>query len=91
MTVLFASSGLMLSWCTSTETEKPAVQKNPDIIEATGTITTTTGNDKTTSQIKTLIEKRKAELTTETGNEKELNEKDIKLLESILSEMTKKK
>ena len=54
----------------------------------TGTLT---GTDTTTNNIKSMIEKRKAELPNETGNKKELNEKDIQLLESILNEMTKNK
>lgn len=93
MTAVLASASL-LAGCGSTTEEAQSVQKDDGIIATTGTIETLTGKDTTTNQIKTLIEKRKDELKEEaqsgTGNDKELNEKDIQLLESVLNAMTKK-
>ncbi len=104
VTALLASGGF-LSGCGSTSNnpaiEVPTVQEasgtNIDAttwttIETTGTITTSTlTGGSSTGEIKSLIDKRKSELVNETGNKKELNEKDIQLLESVLNEMTKKK
>lgn len=95
MTALFTTSTLLagceINSIEPGNTTPTSITKNPNVIEATWTINTTTGTDKKTSEIKTLIETRKKELETETGNKKELNEKDIQLLESVLNAMTKKK
>jgi len=88
------TSASLLAGCGSTTEEAQSETKDDGIIVATGTIETLTDKDTTTTQIKTLIEKRREELKEEaksgTGNEKELNEKDIELLESVLNAMTKK-
>lgn len=88
------TSASLLAGCGSTTEEVQSEPKDDGIVVTTGTIETLTGKDTTTTQIKTLIEKRREELKEEaksgTGNEKELNEKDIELLESVLNAMTKK-
>ena len=60
--------------------------------EATGTLDTVpSSGDMTTQEIKDLISTRKTELKTETGTKKELNEKDIELLEEITDKLSKTK
>lgn len=90
MTTLLASSSL-LAGCgsISPDTEIGSGSTEAITLETTGVVQT--GADKSTDNIKTMIEKRKEQLKTETGNQKELSEKDIQLLESVLNEMTKKK
>lgn len=56
-----------------------------------GNSTITTGNQDTIIKIKTLIDNRKKELEIETWTKKELTEKDIDLLESIVNELSRKK
>ena len=93
-TALLASASL-LSGCGSSET-KPTETMPTGIVKTTKTLETTwaigiTGNDETTKKIQALIETRKTQLATETWDKKQLNEKDIKLLEEVLNAMTKKK
>ncbi len=88
VTALLTSVSL-LSGCEFGEKQSTEIIPT-DIIQSTWTIGVT-GNDETTTKIQALIETRKEQLATETWDKKELNEKDIKLLEEVLNAMTKQK
>ena len=89
-TALLASASL-LSGCESNETKTPEIMPKGIVETRTTWAIGMTGNDETTAKIQKLIETRKTQLATETWDKKQLNEKDIKLLEEVLNAMTKKK